>query len=242
VDIRTNFIAHQFTDKGQQITSTTFHPSGRWIMSTGSDSSIKIWDIRIGHQMCTLNAHEGASTAVSCSPCGNYMYTGGEDQRVIVWKLNANSRSTSSSSTPIISSPAIRDTKKSIEARHMRLERVTPKQTNVTFPTTVPSGPLPNTNLNRNSSRTSIRPISTSPAFDECKSIGANHTTHIRTINPNQTCTTSENALQYSNDSSYLRPVPKADDVARLSESVSGVFQHIVDQLTQITNVSVKSL
>ena len=57
-------------------------------MSSSKDSTLKIWDLRMGHILYTLYGHEGASTAVNFSPCGDYFTTGGSDAVVMVWKSN----------------------------------------------------------------------------------------------------------------------------------------------------------
>ena len=49
---------------------------------------MKIWDLRQGHILYTLYGHEGASTAVNFSPCGDYFTSAGSDSIVMVWKSN----------------------------------------------------------------------------------------------------------------------------------------------------------
>jgi len=41
-----------------------------------------------------LYGHEGASTAVAFSPCGDYFVTGGSDSVVMVWKSNLDENET----------------------------------------------------------------------------------------------------------------------------------------------------
>ena len=65
-----------------------FHPNGRYLISSSNDSTLKIWDLRQGHILYTLYGHEGASSAASFSPSGDYFATGGADSVVMVWKSN----------------------------------------------------------------------------------------------------------------------------------------------------------
>jgi WD40 repeat protein len=67
-----------------------FHPNGRFLISASNDSTIKIWDLRQGHILYTLYGHEGASTSVNFSPCGDYFCSAGIDSVVMVWKSNLN--------------------------------------------------------------------------------------------------------------------------------------------------------
>jgi WD40 repeat protein len=60
------------------------------LLSASNDSTIKIWDLRQGHILYTLYGHEGASTAVNFSPCGDYFCSAGIDSVVMVWKSNLN--------------------------------------------------------------------------------------------------------------------------------------------------------
>ena len=70
------------------MSSVSFHPSGRYLLSASNDSTLKIWDLRQGHILYTLYGHEGASTCVNFSPCGDFFCSAGVDTVVMVWKSN----------------------------------------------------------------------------------------------------------------------------------------------------------
>ena len=67
-----------------------FHPNGRYLLSSSSDSTVKIWDLRQGHILYSLYGHEGSSTTCSFSPGGDFFTTSGADAIVNVWKSNLN--------------------------------------------------------------------------------------------------------------------------------------------------------
>eukprot|EP00356_Strombidium_inclinatum_P013428 CAMPEP_0170485544 /NCGR_PEP_ID=MMETSP0208-20121228/4798_1 /TAXON_ID=197538 /ORGANISM="Strombidium inclinatum, Strain S3" /LENGTH=96 /DNA_ID=CAMNT_0010759233 /DNA_START=672 /DNA_END=961 /DNA_ORIENTATION=+ len=69
-------------------TRSTSTPTVVTFFQAAADSTLKIWDLRMGHILYTLYGHEGASTSAAFSPCGDYFTTGGSDSVVMVWKSN----------------------------------------------------------------------------------------------------------------------------------------------------------
>ena len=67
----------------------SFHPSGNFLVSTSDDAFVKVWDLREGHQIFTLHAHQGAARAAAFSSDGKYFATGGSDQVALVWRAGA---------------------------------------------------------------------------------------------------------------------------------------------------------
>ena len=68
----------------------TFHPNGRYLLSSSHDSTVKIWDLRQGLILYSLYGHEGHTNTVDFSPCGDYFTSSGQDAIVMVWKSNLN--------------------------------------------------------------------------------------------------------------------------------------------------------
>jgi centriolar protein POC1 len=63
--------------------------NGEWLISTGSDGLIKIWDVKQGHLFYTLHGHKnGQTTTAIFSKTGDFFATGGSDSQVMVWKSN----------------------------------------------------------------------------------------------------------------------------------------------------------
>eukprot|EP00826_Nyctotherus_ovalis_P051702 TRINITY_DN6475_c0_g1_i17.p2 TRINITY_DN6475_c0_g1~~TRINITY_DN6475_c0_g1_i17.p2 ORF type:complete len:214 (+),score=54.77 TRINITY_DN6475_c0_g1_i17:1015-1656(+) len=82
------------------MTGVAFHPSGRYLLSSSLDATLKVWDLRMGYALYTLYGHEGATTAVNFSPDGDYLCSGGADSVVMVWLSNLDA--SLGASTPAI--------------------------------------------------------------------------------------------------------------------------------------------
>ena len=62
---------------------------GQFMISTGIDGTIKIWDILQGHLFYTLNGHKnGATTFATFNTDSTMFASGGVDSKVMVWKCN----------------------------------------------------------------------------------------------------------------------------------------------------------
>ena len=53
-----------------------------------SDGKIKIYDLLQTRTIYTLSGHQGPVNTVAFSPKGEYAVTGGQDNHILVWKLN----------------------------------------------------------------------------------------------------------------------------------------------------------
>ncbi|KAJ3006890.1 POC1 centriolar protein A, partial [Thoreauomyces humboldtii] len=99
-DIRTHRLIQHYGDAhgssqtgsagGAGVQSIAFGgPGGEWLISTGWDGVVKIWDVKEGHLFYTLHGHKnGPTTAAAFSPQGDFFATGGSDAQVMVWKSN----------------------------------------------------------------------------------------------------------------------------------------------------------
>src|SRR5690349_6760882 len=70
------------------ITSATFSPDGRAVLS-GGDSSLKLWDVATGQLVRTFMGHSVNSQvySVAFSPDGRSVLSAGTDKTVRVWDL-----------------------------------------------------------------------------------------------------------------------------------------------------------
>ena len=62
--------------------------SGYYMLSSSKDGSLKVWDLREGRLLFTLQGHTGAVNCARFSPDGHFFTSGGADQMVMVWKSN----------------------------------------------------------------------------------------------------------------------------------------------------------
>uniref|UniRef100_A0A672SJB8 POC1 centriolar protein homolog B n=1 Tax=Sinocyclocheilus grahami TaxID=75366 RepID=A0A672SJB8_SINGR len=66
----------------------SFHPSGNYMISGSSDSTMKILDLLEGRLIYTLHGHKGPVLAVAFSRDGDLFASGGADSQVLMWKTN----------------------------------------------------------------------------------------------------------------------------------------------------------
>jgi len=81
-------LLQHFDAHNESVNSIAFHPSGKYLITTSNDATLKVWDLRVGNILYTLYGHEGASTCANFSPCGDYFASAGIDSVVMVWKSN----------------------------------------------------------------------------------------------------------------------------------------------------------
>ncbi len=60
-------------------------PDGRRLVSSGSDQTVKIWDIATAQELQTLSTNAGYLTAVAFSPDGHQIAAIGSLQRLVLW-------------------------------------------------------------------------------------------------------------------------------------------------------------
>jgi WD40 repeat protein len=61
------------------------------VVSAGADKKVKIWDVKEGKLIKSIDAHDGAVNAVASSPDGKLLATGGADKKVKIWNLKDGS-------------------------------------------------------------------------------------------------------------------------------------------------------
>ncbi len=73
-------------DNDCKVNAISYHPSGNYLASCGSNSLIYIWDLSTSKKIRTLEGHNGTINIVKFSKDGNTIISGGSDDKVIVWR------------------------------------------------------------------------------------------------------------------------------------------------------------
>jgi WD40 repeat protein len=69
------------------VTSVSFSPNGKSIVSCSSDKTVRVWDVESGKEICTLEGHAGTVWSVSFSPNGKSIVSGSWDKTIRVWDV-----------------------------------------------------------------------------------------------------------------------------------------------------------
>jgi len=72
--------------------SVSFSPDGQWIVSSGSDQALKVWDAATGQETLTLKGHAGSVYSASFSPDGQRIVSGSSDQTLKVWDASSRQK------------------------------------------------------------------------------------------------------------------------------------------------------
>ena len=79
-----SFFAHT-----KPITSITFSPDSKFILTGSSDSSVKLWTLS-GKMLHQFIGHTAAVNCVAFSPDGKSIATGSADSTALLWDLQGN--------------------------------------------------------------------------------------------------------------------------------------------------------
>lgn len=71
--------------KISEVTGLDFSPNGERLASASYDTTARLWDVATGSEIGRLKAHKAEVMSVAFSADGNYLATGGNDNRVIIW-------------------------------------------------------------------------------------------------------------------------------------------------------------
>ncbi len=89
----TNFEEIQKLQDNFLSTALAFSPRGDTVASGGVDRVVKIWDIRTGEVLTTLEGHTYPILGLSFSPDGSRLLSASGDTTLIVWDLNSGTES-----------------------------------------------------------------------------------------------------------------------------------------------------
>jgi hypothetical protein len=75
-----------------EVNSVAFDADGERLVSAGFDHTVKLWDVRNGRLLQTMDQHRGRVTTVKFSPDGRLIISGGLDRTVRLWNANNGTR------------------------------------------------------------------------------------------------------------------------------------------------------
>jgi WD40 repeat protein len=78
-----------------------FTPDGRYVVVSGSGSSIRIWDTLSGEEAGNMKGHQGGVSVLRVSPDGRSLITGSVDTTAMIWDLGQLSRIDFTRQTPL---------------------------------------------------------------------------------------------------------------------------------------------
>ncbi|XP_063783719.1 POC1 centriolar protein homolog B isoform X2 [Pseudophryne corroboree] len=87
-DIRMNKLLQHYQVHSAGVNCLSFHPSGNYLLSASNDSTVKILDLVEGRLLYTLHGQQGPVLCVTFSRDGEQFASGGTDAQVLVWKTN----------------------------------------------------------------------------------------------------------------------------------------------------------
>ena len=78
----------QFIGHAEFIYTAVFSPDGKYIATTGGDSTARLWDIQTGQELRRFIGHAAAVEGVAFSPDGKYILTGSDDGTAMLWDVD----------------------------------------------------------------------------------------------------------------------------------------------------------
>ncbi len=72
------------------INQVEYSPNDRWIGTASSDGTVRLFDSRSGKEVQRFSGHQGAVWCLAFSPDNQAVASGGDDQRVLMWPIEAS--------------------------------------------------------------------------------------------------------------------------------------------------------
>lgn len=85
-DVKTG-LCIQTISHSQGINSISFSSDSKYIASGNKDNTIKIFEVKNGECLHTLQGHSNSVNSVSFDPNGKYIVSGSDDKTVKIWNI-----------------------------------------------------------------------------------------------------------------------------------------------------------
>ena len=80
-------LAKDITAHSNWVMSVCYSPNGNYIVTTGSDNKVKVWD-NTGTLIHTLTGHSGYVTSAKVTPDNNFVVSASRDDKIKIWNIN----------------------------------------------------------------------------------------------------------------------------------------------------------
>lgn len=81
-------LPHTLTGHAWAVHSVAISSDGKWLVSGGSDKTIKVWELPTDKEVCTLTGHTGSVRSVAISGDGKTLVSGSRDGTIKAWNLS----------------------------------------------------------------------------------------------------------------------------------------------------------
>ena len=84
----TGEVRHTLAGHTQLVDSVAYSPDGKYVVSTGWDKSVRVWESASGKELVSFKGHPESINAVAVSPDGKRLATASEDKSIRIWDLD----------------------------------------------------------------------------------------------------------------------------------------------------------
>ena len=76
-----------FKGHSDDVNSVAFSPDGRFALSGSRDDTLRLWDVKTGHELRSFKGHSRYVNSVAFSPDGRFALSGSDDHTLRLWDV-----------------------------------------------------------------------------------------------------------------------------------------------------------